>query len=116
LPASLTGGAFTAVFEALAGAAFTAFGDATAFPPVLGDADSGFFFTSCLLAEGPAPESCAAFGAAEALLWGVDRVDSAGECTGFPLGNPISCKSETIISLPYRAHWRLPYRTWPTAG
>lgn len=98
--AALTGAALATV---LAPADLAAFAGTAALPPTWGDALECFVFTSCLLADESVPLSCAALDAAEALFFEVDRSDSAGECTGFPLGNPISCKSETIISFPFQA-------------
>lgn len=58
-------------------------------------------FTSCLLAELDCASSLVR---AEVALRALGRTAagdcSARECTGFPIGKPISCKSETIISFP----------------
>jgi hypothetical protein len=71
-------------------------GFATGFPAALGltatagalDLVPDFAFTSCLLV-------------ALACAWSF-AVSLARECTGFPVGKPISCKIETIIIFPGR--------------
>ena len=100
--AVLTGVALALAF-ALGFLAGDALGAGAALTGAFLDAGAGDFFTSCLLACWPSPGSDAGVRADGAVVFEVDRFDSARECTDFPEGNPISCKSETIISLPFHA-------------
>ncbi len=57
-------------------------------------------FTSCLLAGLPRTLSFAFAALVAAFAGFAEGADTARECTGFAMPNPISCKSETIIGLP----------------
>jgi hypothetical protein len=76
---------------AAAGALLGAGGALLSFP--------GFAFTSCLLAEGFCAWSMVPAVPPRLLEVVAGGVSPARECTGFPIGKPISCKIETIIWL-----------------
>ena len=62
----------------------------------------GIAFTSCLLAERFCAWSVVPAVPPRLLEVVSGGASSARECTGFPVGKPISCKSETIIWLSIR--------------
>jgi len=88
LAAALAVTAFFATGFALLGAGFTLL----SFPD--------FAFTSCLLAGSACAWSLVAAVALRPFRGLSERVSSARECTGLPMGKPISCKSETNIRRP----------------